>query len=96
MCRLASPAWSCRILFLVPQNDPSSVAVLVMLGVDAAQFQVGGPLSQLHVDPAMGMAFAEIVADRWLVDEMDVAKLIMLPFVRVAVNIGPGMLAVLK
>ena len=60
------------------------------------QFQVSRSFGELHINPAMGMAFAEIVADRWLVDEMNMAKLIMLPFVRVAVKIGPGMLAVLK
>ena len=94
MCHLASPAWNCQILFpLVQQADSPSVTVLLVFRVDAAQFQVGGLLGQLHVEPTMGMAFAKIVADRRLVDEMKMAPLIMLPFVRVAVEIGPSMLS---
>ena len=69
------------------------LAVLPVLGVYAVQIQVSGPFIQLHIDPTMGMAFAKIVADRRLVDEMKMAPLIMLPFVRVAVKIGPSMLS---
>ena len=91
---MASPAWNCQILFpLIQQADSPSVTVLLVFRVDAAQFQVSGLLSQLHVDPTMGMAFAKIVTDRRLIDEMKMAPLIMLPFVRVAVKIGPGMLS---
>ena len=67
--------------------------MLRVLGVDAVQFQVSGFFSELHVDPAVGMAFAKIVADRWLVNEMEVVALIVLPFMRVAVKIGTGMLS---
>ena len=64
-----------------------------MLGVDAAQFQVGGLFGQLHVNPAVGMAFAKIVADGRLVDKMEVVASIMLPFVRVTIKVGSGMLS---
>ena len=39
------------------------------------------------------MAFAKIVTHGRLVNEMEMVPLIMLPFVRVAVKIGPGMLS---
>ena len=70
--------------------------MLLVFSVDAVQFQAGGLFSQLHVKPAMGMAFAKIVADRRLVNEMEAVALIMLPFVRVTIKVGSGMLAVLK
>ena len=41
----------------------------------------------------MGMAFTKIVANGRLVDEMEVVALIVLPFVRMPVKIGPGMLS---
>ena len=81
------------LFVFVPQNDLLPITVLFVFRVHAAQFQVSGPFSELHVDPAMGMAFAKIVTDRRLIDEMKMAPLIMLPFVRVAVKIGPGMLS---
>ena len=64
-----------------------------MLGVDAAQLQVGGLFGQLHVKPAMGMAFAKIVAYGRLVNELEMVAFILLPFVRMAVKVGPGMLS---
>ncbi len=41
----------------------------------------------------MRMAFSEIVTDCRLVDEMEMVTLIMLPLMRVAIDIGPGMLS---
>ena len=67
--------------------------MLLVFSVDAVQLQVSGRFSKLHVDPTMGMAFAKIVTDRRLVDEMKVVALIMLPFMRMAVKIGPGVLS---
>ena len=39
----------------------------------------------------MGKAFSEIVADRRLVNEMELVALILLPFVRVSVKVVPRM-----
>jgi hypothetical protein len=75
------------------ERDPPSVTVLLVFGVDAAQLQVGGLFGQLHVNPAVGMAFAEIVTHGRLVDEMELIALIMLPFVRVTIKVGSGMLS---
>ena len=44
----------------------------------------------------MGMAFAKIVTHGRLINEMEVIALIMLPFVRMTIKVGSGMLAVLK
>ena len=66
--------------------------MLLVPRVDAAQFQFGGLFGQLHVNPAVGMVFAEIVTHGRLVNEMEVIALIMLPFVRVTIKVGSGML----
>ena len=78
------------------ERDPPSVTVLLVFGVDAVQLQVGGLFGQLHVNPAVGMAFAEIVADCRLADEMEMVPSVILPLVSVTVEIGPGMLAFAK
>ena len=67
--------------------------MLLVPRVDAAQFQFGGLFGQLHVDPSVGMAFSEIVTHGWLVNEMEVVALIMLPFMRMAIKISPGMIS---
>ena len=41
----------------------------------------------------MGVAFSEIVANRRLVDEIEMVESIILPLMRVAIDIGPGMLS---
>ena len=66
--------------------------MLLMLGVDALQLELSSCFTELHVDPAMGMAFAKIVADGWLVNEMEMIPLIILPLMGVAIEIGPCML----
>lgn len=44
----------------------------------------------------MGKAFSEIVADCRLVNEMEMIPLIMLPLIRVTIEIGLGMLSCSK
>ena len=64
--------------------------MLRVFGIDAVQFQVCRCFTELHVEPAMCMAFPEIVADGRLVNEMKMAQLIMLPLMGVTVEIGSG------
>ena len=64
-----------------------------MFAVDAVQLQVSGHFSELHIDPAMRMAFAEIVADCRLVNEMEMGPSIVLPLMGVTIEISPGMLS---
>ena len=47
----------------------------------------------MHINPAVGMAFPEVIANGRLVDELEMVALIVLPFVGMAVKIGPGMLS---
>ena len=81
------------LFFLVFQTDLSPITVLLVFAIDAVQFQVSRCFSELHIDPAMSMAFSEIVADCRLVNEIEMVPSIMLPLVRVAIYIGPGMLS---
>ena len=41
----------------------------------------------------MGMAFPEVIANGRLVDEMEMTKPILLPFMGMPVKVGPGMLS---
>ena len=84
--------YSSSSLALALQNNLDTITVLLVFWFDAVQFQVGRPYSELHIDPTMGMAFSEIVTDCGLVNEMEMVLLIMLPFMRVAIEIGPCML----
>ena len=61
--------------------------------VNTVQLQLGGCFSELHVDPAMGMAFAKVIADCGLIDQMKVIHLVMLPLMGVAIKISLGMLS---
>ena len=64
-----------------------------VFAVDAAQLQISGCVRELHIEPAMGMAFAKVVADGGLVDQMKVIHLVMLPLMRVAIEISSGILS---
>ena len=64
--------------------------MLSVFGIDAVQLQVSGSFAELHVDPAMRVAFAEIIADSRLVNKMKVAPLIMLPLMGVTLEISSG------
>ena len=75
------------------QTDLRPITKLRVFGVDAVQLQVSGYFSELQIDPAMRMAFSEIVTDCRLVDEMEMVPSIILPLMRVAIDIGPGMLS---
>ena len=65
--------------------------MLRVFSVEAVQFEVGGSFRELHIDPAMRMAFSEIVADCRLVNEMEIVQSIILPLMRVSIEIGLGM-----
>ena len=65
--------------------------MLLMLGVDALQLELSSCFTELHIDPAMRMAFAKIVADGWLVNEMEMLPSIILPLMGVAIEIASGM-----
>ena len=41
----------------------------------------------------MGMAFSEVIAYGWLIDELEMSSPILLPFMGVSVKVGPGMLS---
>ena len=66
--------------------------MLLVLVVNTVQLQLGGCFSELHVDPAMGMAYAKVIADCGLIDQMKVIHLVMLPLMGVALEISLGML----
>lgn len=65
--------------------------MLLMLGVDALQLELSSCFTELHVDPAMGMAFAKIVADGWLVNKMEMLTSIILPLMGMTIKIASGM-----
>ena len=65
--------------------------MLFVFAVDAVQLQISGIFGKLHIDPAMCMAFSKIVTDCRLVNEMEMVLPIILPLMRVAIEIGPGM-----
>ena len=67
--------------------------MLLMLGVGALQLELSSGFSELHVDPALGMACAKIIADGWLVNKMEMIPLIILPLMGVAIEIASGMLS---
>ena len=81
------------LCLLVFEDDLSPITVLCVFSVDAVQLQVSESFSEFHIDPAMGKAFSEIVADCRLVNEMEMIPLIMLPLMRVTIEIGLGMLS---
>ena len=64
--------------------------MLRVFGINAVQLKVSGGFTELHVEPAMCMAFPEIVADGRLVNEVKMALLIMLPLMGMTVEIGSG------
>ena len=70
--------------------------MLLVFVINTVQLQLGGCFSELHVDPAMGMAFAKVIADCGLVDQMKVIHLVMLPLMGVAIKISSGMLTLGK
>lgn len=69
------------------------ITLLLVFWINTMQFQVSRFFGELHIDPTMGMAFTEIVADCRLVDKMKMIPLILLPFMRVAIEIGLCMLS---
>ena len=75
------------------QGDLPPITVLWMVAIDAVQFQISGHCSELHIDPTMCVAFPKIITDRWLVDELEMVPLIMLPLVGMTIEISFGMLA---
>lgn len=70
--------------------------MLLMLGVDALQLELSSCFTELHVDPAMGMAFAKIIADGWLVNKMEMVTSSILPLMGMAIEIASGMLSLGK
>ena len=82
--------YSCCLVF---QTDLSPITVLRVFTLEAVQLQISGSFSELHIDPAMRMAFPEIVADCRLVNEMKMIPSIMLPLMRVPIKIGLGVLS---
>ena len=80
-----------RISFLHPLAQELPSGAKFVLRVDAVQLEVSGRFSERHIDPAMRMAFAKIVADCGLVDEMEMVELIILPLMRVTIKISLGM-----
>ncbi len=42
-----------------------------MLWIYAPQLQISGFFVELHINPAMGMAFPKVVTDRWLSNDME-------------------------
>ena len=67
--------------------------MLLVLAVNTVQLQLGRCFSELHVEPAMGMAFAKVIADCGLIDQMKVIHLVILPLMCVAIEISLGMLS---
>ena len=69
------------------------VTVLLVFWVNTMIFQVSRFCSKLHVNPTMSMAFSKIVTNCRLVNKMKMVQPIMLPFMRVAIEIGSCMLS---
>ena len=88
-----SPVLPTALFLQVFQGDLPPVTVLWMVAIDAVQFQISGHCSELHIDPTMCVAFPKIITDRWLVDELEMVPLIMLPLVGMTIEISFGMLA---
>ena len=46
---------------VVFQTDLSAITVLFVFAINAVQLELSGCFSELHIDPAMRMAFTKIV-----------------------------------
>lgn len=65
--------------------------VLRVFVVDAPQLQVGTGIRKLHAHPAMGVSFPKVIANRRLVDQMDLMPLAEFPFMGMSVKKRLGM-----
>ena len=83
-----APDLPITLFLLVFQTDLSPITVLLVFAVDAVQLELSGCFSELHIDPAMRMAFSKIVTDGRLVNEMEMVPSIVLPLMRVTIEIG--------
>ena len=57
------------------------------------QLKIGLCFSKVHIHPTMGMAFAKVVTDRWLCDDLDGPLPTLLPLMSMPMEKGLGMLS---
>ena len=50
----------------------------------------------MHVNPAVGMAFPEVIANSRLANDVNMGLLCMLPLMGVAMNVGTNMFPIAK
>ena len=81
---------------LLLQTYSSPITMLRVFFIEAMQRQLSGSFFEFHVNPAVGMTFPEIVADCRLVNELEVALSIILPFMSMTEEIGLRMLSFSK
>ena len=79
---------------LPSQRDLPLIAMLPVFWINTMQFQVSRSFGELHIHPAMGMAFPKVVTDRWLSNDMEMLLVFaVLPFMGVTVNVCSSMLS---